>query len=225
MRRRLLIATLLCAATDAGAQAGPLADLAERLDAQALTEASSVRITSRAALPDGDRRLRTRSVFSISSDRAARWEVTAGDATRTVWVTATDAASVVGDSATAMGESARQQVLDAMWLDPVVLLMRSWEVDAQALTDDLIQVEVPGRRHPVLIGLNASGLPVRITSLRDRGAKRQYVAVRFSDFRRVDGMLLPFRAVQTVDGKTTGEVTIERIDLDERLAGVPFDRE
>jgi outer membrane lipoprotein-sorting protein len=77
------------------------------------------------------------------------------------------------------------------------------------------------------IYLNADTLlESRITMPIDQGGRKGTAAIEFSNFKTVDGIMVPFKIRQTLDGQTMAEVTYESIQfnapLDDALFRMPM---
>ena len=220
MRPVVLALALAAAAT---AQPDPLAAVADALggrDRIDAVETVAVRTRTRATI--GGETAVVRATVEIRLPDAARWTAGVGDATRVTWVEGDAGSLAVGDSVRALPEAAVDALRAALWLRPLVLAARRADVTAETLAEDLLRVEVPGRRDPLLVGLDEAGRPARITTFRLVGGERQYVEVVLRDYRAVDGVYVPHRVRQAVGGVVTGEATVQSVRLDGDLSGPPF---
>ena len=220
MRPVVLALALAAAAT---AQPDPLAAVADALggrDRIDAVETVAVRTRTRAAV--GGETAVVRATVEIRLPDAARWTAGVGDATRVTWVEGDAGSLAVGDSVRALPEAAVDALRAALWLRPLVLAARRADVTAETLAEDLLRVEVPGRRDPLLVGLDDAGRPARITTFRLVGGERQYVEVVLRDYRAVDGVYVPHRVRQAVGGVVTGEATVQSVRFGGALSGPPF---
>ena len=81
---------------------------------------------------------------------------------------------------------------------------------------------MPGRRDPLIVGLDDDGRPRRITTFRQSGGKREYVEVVLREYREVDGVFVPHLVRQAVGGAVTGVARVERVRFGVELEGEPF---
>ena len=158
---------------------------------------------------------------------ATRWDVRVAGRTRSVVLTPRGAFSVLEGEATPLDLEAELAVAADSWLHPLVLAARRSEVVATELSPGLIRVEIDDLEDDLLVGLNADGRPDLITTQRRHGGRVDYVAVRFSDYRETNGVVIPRQVVQTVAGVKTGTLTVERVEVDgdvpEALFTVPIE--
>lgn len=207
---RAALVSVLLALSAAAQPAEPLDVLADRLGGRDRFDAlDSVRVVSRAELLVGERTLQSRSTLALRLPDAAQWDTSLGGRRRVVRL---DGARASADGI-ALPDSAGSALRATLWLDPLVLLAGRRELRADWLSETLVQVDVPGEGDAILVGLDAAGRPGRLTTFRDREGRREYVAIQFTDYRDVEGLMLPHRAVQTVAGVKTGTTVVERIDL------------
>ncbi len=193
--RAVLLLALVSMALRAEAQS-PLRSVAdalggtERIDA---VETIQTQITTRARL--AGRTVEVRSTVSMRLPDAGRWDAVFGTGTRSVIVRA--------DSVIAVGGTARISDADALlarqslWLDPVVLAARRGEVRAVRLGPELLRLTIPDFPEPVLLRLDDERRPALLTTFRQRASdgvsqrgdgRREYLEVRYSDYREVDGL-------------------------------------
>ena len=130
---------------------------------------------------------------------ASRWEVGG----RTVRVGPGPAAvslpsGPAGDAAQALRQSA--------WLVLPVLLSRRREVGVEgACRDGLLRLSVPAFPEPLVVQLDADARPRLVSTFVRRDGRRVYLAVRYGDYREVEGLWVPLRMSQAVGGAPTGE--------------------
>jgi outer membrane lipoprotein-sorting protein len=71
----------------------------------------------------------------------------------------------------------------------------------------------------------ATGLERRTSSTIEQGANKTVITTDLSDYRKVDGLTMPFKMVQSVDGKPIAEVTISswevNVPMDDSLFKMP----
>ncbi len=51
-----------------------------------------------------------------------------------------------------------------------------------------------------------------------------YIAVRLSDYREVDGLMVPHQVTQTVSGVKTGSLSLDRVEVDGDVPPATFER-
>jgi hypothetical protein len=147
---------------------------------------------------------------------------------------------LAGDSAfaqTAQGvvplaEARRLDLVRSMLRDPVALLKLSLERDllavaAGTIDDDgqrlvLVRVELDGEA--MTLGIDPpTGRVMRLAYQGQNVAGVQGETVqRYSDFREVDGLLLPFASVSTSNGEPMVEISVESLELDPEIAADTF---
>jgi len=214
----------LALAASAGAQPDPLGDLADALGGRERVDTvETVEVRSRTRARVGEEDVTVRSTLALRLPDSARWTARADGSERVTWLDGEAGRVVVGDSVRALPEAAVDALQAALWLRPLVLAARRGELSAEALGADLLRVDVPGRRDPLIIGLDEGGRPRRITTFRRQGGRREYVEVVLRDYRAVDGVFVPHRVRQAVGGAVTGETVLESVRLGAALAGPPFE--
>ena len=211
MTLRLLVAVLALAPAASGVLGaqGPLDAVADALGGRERIDGlTTMVVRSRTAVPLGGRRVTVRSAVSVRFPGLARWSVTTGGAPRVV-VARPDGVTALGDPARGVSPRQAAAVRQALWLDPVVLAVRRAEVEAQAAGPSLLRLAVPSFPEPVLLRLDDAGRPALATTFRPAASGgREYVEVRYEDYRTVDGVAVPHRVVQAVGGVETGATTV-----------------
>lgn len=229
MAAMLRALALLIAVASAAAQAqSPLqlvADAlggAERVDA---VETIQTQLATRTRL--AGRAVTVRSTVSVRLPDAGRWDVKLGAGTRSVVVRA-DSVFALGRGSTRVGDADARRARQGLWLDPVVLAARRSEVRADRLGPQLLRLTVPAFPEPVLLRLDADGRPALLSTFRDGssqpGGGREYLEVRYSDYRVVDGVAVPHRVTQAVAGAETGVSTVRTVRLNAELGQATFAR-
>ncbi|PAP76895.1 hypothetical protein [Rubrivirga marina] len=207
----------------AAAQPDPLAALADALGGRARIDAvETLEVRSRTRATVGEATVTVRSTLAVEFPDAARWTAKTDGPERATWLDGEAGRVAAGDSVRALPEAAVDALQAALWLRPLVLAARRAELSAEALGADLLRVDVPGRRDPLIIGLDDAGRPARITTFRRQGGRREYVEVVLRDYREVDGVFVPHRVRQAVGGVVTGVTTVESVRLGAALEGAPF---
>ena len=208
----------------AAAQPDPLADVADALGGRDRVDGiERLAIRTRTRTTVGGETGVVRSTVEVRLPGTARWTARTAGQTRVTWIDGDAGAVVVRDSVRALPDAAADALQAALWLHPVVLVARRDEASAEVLAEDLLRVEVPGRRDPLIVGLDDAGRPARITTFRHVAGERQYVEVVLRDYREVDGVFVPHRVRQAVGGVVTGEATVQSVRVGEPLAGAPFE--
>ncbi len=227
MRALLLLPLLLATAV---AQPAPEADPPDPLAAVAdalggrdrIGALSTLRLRTRTRATLGAQTVVVRTTLALRLPGTARWTVRAPSGTTVTAVDGEGGTVTSGGTSRALSSASAAEVAAALWLDPLVLVARRGAVTAEALGAGLVRVDVPGRRDPLIVGLDADGRPARITTFRRRGGRRDYVEVVLRDYRAVDGVFVPHRVRQAVGGVVTGETTVEEVRLGLLLTGAPF---
>lgn len=220
---RLAVLALALAAS-ASAQPDPLADMADALGGRGRVDAvGTVEVRSRTRARVADEDVTVRSTLALRLPDAARWTARAGSPERVTWLDGEAAWVADAGAVRALPEAAADALQAALWLRPLVLAARRDELSAEALGVDLVRVDVPGRRDPLIVGLDEAGRPRRITTFRRQGGRREYVEVVLRDYREVEGVFVPHRVRQAVGGVVTGDTTVESVRLGGALAGPPFE--
>lgn len=220
MRRLAPVAVVLLLLVGAqGPLATDLGSVADRLGGRGRFDAlTSLRVVAdvEAATPTGEVALRSTLLVRFPEAVRFRQELPSGTVV-TVWadgVVRTRAA----DTTRVLGPEAARRLRGQLFLTLPYLLARrrdvvldriSWEGD-----DTLLDLKGPGLASPIRLVVGPDGLPVSASTRLD-GAE---VAVAFSRYRRTDGLLLPSRTVQTVNGDTTGTTTHVSVDVDPALS-------
>ncbi len=118
---------------------------------------------------------------------------------------------------------------DQLFLDLPYLMARLGDLEAEALEpmDGMARVRVraAGLSQPVTLVLDASGRPVRATTTQVGPTGPVQAVVEFSDYRDVDGLTLPFKTVQSVDGEVAQTATVQAYNLAPTVAADAFDVE
>ncbi|MGB3542123.1 M16 family metallopeptidase, partial [Rubrivirga sp.] len=121
------------------------------------------------------------------------------------------------------------QVRDQAYLSPVFLMTQYADLEAEALAPmdglDQIRISASGLSTPVTYVLDADGRPVRAMTTAVGPEGPMEVVVEFSDYRDVDGLMLPFRTVQTDGGELSQTTTIQSYDLSPTVAADAFEVE
>lgn len=217
--RLILALALLAPAVSAQTPLGGVADALggrERLD-----ELTTVVTRSRVRAPLGSRTVRVRSVQSVVLPDAARWDTGQGRAARSVAISG-DTLRTLGAEARLLGASATIQARQSLWLDPLVLAVRRREIQAQRLGPDLLRLTVPDFPEAVVLRLNADRRPELLTTFRQRDGRREYLEVRYADYRVVQGVAVPHRVTQAVAGVETGTATVQSVRLGQPLEPATF---
>ena len=223
----MLRAFVLIIATASGAAQAqsPLRSVAdalggtERIDA---IETLQTRLATR--VPLAGRTVEVRSTVSVRLPSAARWDVGVGAGTSSIVVSA--------DSVISLSAPGRIRAADArlarqsLWLDPVVLAARRGEVRVERLGPELLRLTVPDFPEPVLLRLGAERRPALLSTFRPGGSGRQreYLEVRYADYRVVDGVAVPHRITQAVAGVETGTSTVRSVRFNVALDLAMFAR-
>ncbi|WP_420454483.1 hypothetical protein [Rubrivirga sp.] len=223
MRVLLLFPFLAAVALAQPADPDPLATVADALGGRDRVDAiDTIRRRSRTRTTLGERTLDVRATVEVRLPDAARWTVRAPGPARITWVDGDEGGVVGGGEARPLPEASAAAAGAALWFDPLVLAARRDEVTAESLGPALLRVDVPGRRDPLIVGLNAAGRPARITTFRRHEGRRDYVEVVLRDYREVGGVFVPHLVRQAVGGVVTGEETVREVRLGVDLAGAPF---
>ncbi len=216
----LRLALLVSVAAPAVAAQTPLGAVADALGGRERIDALTTLVTqSRIRAPLGNRRVRVASVWSVRLPDAARWDVGRGAAARSVALVG-DTLRAIGGGA--LGAEAAAHARQSLWLDPVVLAARRREVLAQRLGPDLLRLTVPGFPEAVLLRLDADRRPEALSTFRRRDGRREYLEVRYSDYRVVDGIAIPHRVAQAAAGVETGVTAVQSVRLGQPLEDAAF---
>ena len=101
------------------------------------------------------------------------------------------------------------------------------DLEAEALEPvdgmERVRVRSEGLGQPVTLMLGADDRPVRATTTQVGPEGPAEVTVEYSDYREVDGLMLPFRMVQSLGGETAQTTTVETYDLAPTVAADAFD--
>lgn len=62
-----------------------------------------------------------------------------------------------------------------------------------------------------------NGVELKKTEDVEMGGQKQTLETRMSDYRAIDGVLMPYSIQQTVDGKPIAQITIESVELNPKL--------
>ncbi len=223
--RALLLLLLATAVAAQPADPDPLATLADALGGRDRVDAiDTIRRRTRTRATVGATALDVRTTVEVQLPDAARWTVRAPGPARVTWVDGAEGAVVAGGETRLLPDGAAAEAGAALWFDPLVLAARRAEVTAESLGPALVRVDVPGRRDPLIIGLNADGRPARITTFRRHSGRRDYVEVVLRDYREVGGVFVPHLVRQAIGGVVTGEETVREVRLGVALEGAPFTR-
>ncbi|MGB3543218.1 MAG: hypothetical protein WBA11_09865, partial [Rubrivirga sp.] len=182
----------------------------------------SVVIASRVDAPIDGRDRVIRSTMTLRLPDATRWDVRVAGRTRSVVLTSRGAFSVLEGESRPLDLEAELAVAADNWLHPLVLAAGRSDVIAVQLSPGLVRVTVDDLEDDILVGLNADGRPDLITTQRRRGGRVDYVAIRYSDYRETDGVMVPRQVIQTVAGVKTGTLSVERVEVDGDLSEALF---
>ena len=225
LRALVLLAALASAAAQAQSPLESVADAlggADRLDA---VETIRTQLTTRTRL--AGRAVTIRSTVSVRLPDAGRWDVRLGAGTRSVVVRG-DSVLAPGAGSSRVGDADARRARQGLWLDPVVLAARRSEVRGERLGPKLLRLTVPTFPEPVLLRLDADGRPALLSTFRDGssqpGSGREYLEVRYSDYRVVDGVAIPHRVAQAVAGAETGVSTVRAVRVNAELGPATFAR-
>ncbi len=228
--RHLVAIAVLCCAAAAAAQPGATVDqivarnLAAKGGVEKLRGVTSVRTTGHARSARGKSTLTvwTRRPSAMRQEMVSegRTAVTGFDGT-TLWainpVFGSEAREITGPAA----ERAREEASD---FDSVLLdyKEKGYVVEllppaAGAAATHLRVTKKNGRIQDIYLN-PTTFLEERITTQVEQGGKTAILTTELSNYKDVDGMMVPFTVRQSVNGQLQGEVTYDRVQFN-----LPFD--
>ena len=120
-------------------------------------------------------------------------------------------------------------VRDQLYLDLVYLMARADDVQAEALEPmdgmERVRVRSEGLSQPVTVVLGADGRPAMLMTTQVGPQGPVEAVIELSDYRDVDGLMLPFQTVQMVNGETAQTTMVQSYDLSPTVPADAFDVE
>lgn len=192
----------------------PLDAVADSLGgAGAVDAVSSITTRLRGQADLAGRAVRIRVVRTVTLPDRARIDVRIGGTGQTLEI-GPDSSVVRGEPGRRLRPAEEVAGRQSVWLDPFVLVARRREVTVERLDADLLRLSVPSFPEPVLLRLGPEGWPRLLSTFRSTGEAREYLEVRYTDYREVDGLMHPHHTEQAVGGVVTGTVTVESVRLE-----------
>jgi YHS domain-containing protein len=163
-----------------------------------------------------------RNILAVAFPDSIRLETIRPTFTLIAVVTPSESFFVVNNGARTMSEGNRAAIYKDLYHEPIVLLRARSQPDFKAwLAGNGTDVDIELAGFTTTLRIDASTGRVVSQTYRGRGPGGVVgqIAINYSDFRMVDGLLLPFKMIATFDGQpfpalsaTAEAITINQID-------------
>lgn len=169
-----------------------------------------------------------KNILTVVFPDSLRQEAVRSSFTLTAVITPTESFILVNNVARPIPAASRRAVFGEFYHDPIYLLraraqpdFKAWLAGNETEENKLAQVEIKLQEFSTTLGLDPGTGRVVNQTYRGRGPGGVVgeIVINYSDFRPVDGLLLPFKTTATFDGKPFPALsgTIEAITINGQI--------